>query len=138
MFYLFEKLITSARNYVLNWLTSQWEWGRTSFHDSTLYAYLYDTSKDVYIHLICSSLKAIDCEVACSILPLMAPQGSSPSENGHGSPADYKYGRFDHTALHIAHALNATKLHKKYLRVLDRPIDSYLVSTGGKLRWKVI
>ncbi|KAF2359784.1 Zinc finger LIM-type [Trinorchestia longiramus] len=54
----------------------------------------------------------------------------SSSENGHNSSlSDYKYGRFDHTALHIAHALNATKLQKSYLRGVDRPIDSFLLGT---------
>lgn len=41
------------------------------------------------------------------------------SENGHN---DYKYGRFDHTALHIAHALNATRIQ----RIYDKPINQYL------------
>jgi len=50
----------------------------------------------------------------------------SSSDNGVGPPPDYKYGRFDSTALHIAHALNATKIQKSYLRVTDKPIDSYL------------
>lgn len=48
------------------------------------------------------------------------------SENGHNSSfGEYKYGRFDSSALHIAHALNATKIQ----RVYDKPIDHYLVST---------
>lgn len=45
------------------------------------------------------------------------------SENGHNSSfGEYKYGRFDSSALHIAHALNATKIQ----RVYDKPIDHYL------------
>ena len=45
---------------------------------------------------------------------------------------DYKYGRFDHTALHIAHALNATKIQMNY-RVLDKPINAFLVSIFNTL-----
>ncbi|XP_068247630.1 hillarin-like [Palaemon carinicauda] len=55
------------------------------------------------------------------------------SENGHNSSfSDYKYGRFDHTALHIAHALNATKIQ----RVYDKPIDQYLVSGSCNRMYK--
>lgn len=40
----------------------------------------------------------------------------------------YKYGRFDASALHIAHALRATELQKAYNKAREKPIDFYLVS----------
>lgn len=40
----------------------------------------------------------------------------------------YKYGRFDASALHIAHALRATELQKAYNKAREKPIDCYLVS----------
>ncbi|CAL4078281.1 unnamed protein product, partial [Meganyctiphanes norvegica] len=49
---------------------------------------------------------------------------SGSSENGHNSSmSDYKYGRFDSTALHIAHVLNATKIQKSYSKPLDQFMD---------------
>lgn len=42
---------------------------------------------------------------------------------------DYKYGRFDASALHIAHALKQTALQKAYEKQREKPIDAYLVST---------
>lgn len=51
-------------------------------------------------------------------------------ENGHNSSHnDYQYGRFDASALHIAHALRATELQKSYGKAREKPIDFYLVST---------
>lgn len=41
---------------------------------------------------------------------------------------DYKYGRFDASALHIAHALKQTELQKAYNKRREKPIDYYLVS----------
>jgi hypothetical protein len=40
----------------------------------------------------------------------------------------YQYGRFDASALHIAHALRATELQKAYNKAREKPIDCYLVS----------
>lgn len=37
-------------------------------------------------------------------------------------------GRFDASALHIAHALKQTEIQKSYKKGLDKPIDEYLVS----------
>lgn len=50
---------------------------------------------------------------------------SSPSHND----SDYKYGRFDASALHIAHALKQTEIQKAYNKRREKPIDYYLVST---------
>lgn len=49
---------------------------------------------------------------------------SSPSQND----SDYKYGRFDASALHIAHALKQTEIQKAYNKAREKPIDFYLVS----------
>lgn len=49
---------------------------------------------------------------------------SSPSQN----ESDYKYGRFDASALHIAHALKQTEIQKAYNKAREKPIDFYLVS----------
>lgn len=43
-------------------------------------------------------------------------------------PHSYRYGRFDASALHIAHALRATELQKAYNKAREKPIDYYLVS----------
>lgn len=48
----------------------------------------------------------------------------SPSHN----ETDYKYGRFDASALHIAHALKQTEIQKAYNKSREKPIDYYLVS----------
>lgn len=53
---------------------------------------------------------------------------SSPSHND----SDYKYGRFDASALHIAHALKQTEIQKAYNKRREKPIDYYLVSTHKK------
>lgn len=47
---------------------------------------------------------------------------SSPSQND----SDYKYGRFDASALHIAHALKQTEIQKAYNKRREKPIDFYL------------
>lgn len=47
------------------------------------------------------------------------------AKNEHHS---YQYGRFDASALHIAHALRATELQKAYNKAREKPIDYYLVS----------
>lgn len=54
---------------------------------------------------------------------------NSPSHND----SDYKYGRFDASALHIAHALKQTELQKAYNKRREKPIDYYLVSHGTLL-----
>ncbi|CAH1392679.1 unnamed protein product [Nezara viridula] len=41
----------------------------------------------------------------------------------------YQYGRFDASALHIAHALRATEIHRAYNKAREKPIEYYLVST---------
>lgn len=41
---------------------------------------------------------------------------------------DYQYGRFDASALHIAHALRATEIHRAYDKPREKPIEYYLVS----------
>lgn len=49
--------------------------------------------------------------------------------NHHGSDSPgYQYGRFDASALHIAHALKQTELQKSYRSTREKPIDCYLVS----------
>lgn len=40
----------------------------------------------------------------------------------------YQYGRFDASALHIAHALKQTELQKQYSKGREKPIEYYLVS----------
>jgi LIM domain len=42
--------------------------------------------------------------------------------------AAHEYGRFDASALHIAHALRATEIQKAYNKAREKPIDYYLVS----------
>ncbi|KAJ8973915.1 hypothetical protein NQ317_000460, partial [Molorchus minor] len=58
-----------------------------------------------------------------------SPQNYSPNyyQNNHheGSPG-YQYGRFDASALHIAHALKQTELQKSYKSSQEKPIDCYL------------
>lgn len=59
------------------------------------------------------------------------PNGYYTSRETH-SPSqidgDYKYGRFDASALHIAHALKQTEIQKAYNKRREKPIDYYLVS----------
>lgn len=52
---------------------------------------------------------------------------NSPLNN---SDSDYKYGRFDASALHIAHALKQTEVQKAYNKGREKPIDLYLVSSN--------
>lgn len=59
--------------------------------------------------------------------------GSSKDVRDTSSPlnhsdSDYKYGRFDVSALHIAHALKQTEVQKAYNKAREKPIDHYLVS----------
>ncbi|KAL9699042.1 hypothetical protein quinque_002483 [Culex quinquefasciatus] len=49
-------------------------------------------------------------------------EGSSPPQ----IDPDYKYGRFDASALHIAHALKQTEVQKAYDKLREKPIDYYL------------
>ncbi|KAJ8882692.1 hypothetical protein PR048_014504 [Dryococelus australis] len=57
-----------------------------------------------------------------------------PHLNGHYTQAQqdaaYQYGRFDASALHIAHALRATEIQRAYNKVREKPIDYYLVSSS--------
>ncbi|XP_057669035.1 hillarin [Diorhabda carinulata] len=64
-------------------------------------------------------------------------QPHSPTYGGYSSPSpnnyyhrdtspSYQYGRFDASALHIAHALKQTELQKSYKVHREKPIDCYL------------
>lgn len=53
---------------------------------------------------------------------------NSYPQNNHNDSPGYQYGRFDASALHIAHALKQTELQKAYSRPREKPIDCYLVS----------
>ncbi|XP_018566054.1 hillarin [Anoplophora glabripennis] len=58
-----------------------------------------------------------------------SPQHYSPNHyqnNHHESSPSYQYGRFDASALHIAHALKQTELQKSYKMTREKPIDCYL------------
>ncbi|XP_022192316.1 hillarin [Nilaparvata lugens] len=50
---------------------------------------------------------------------------ATPGHNYHHEHG-YQYGRFDASALHIAHALRATELHKSYNKAREKPIEYYL------------
>ncbi|KAJ3638502.1 hypothetical protein MTP99_001862 [Tenebrio molitor] len=58
------------------------------------------------------------------------PQYSPTSYHHHNNHSDsspgYQYGRFDASALHIAHALKQTELQKSYRMHREKPIDCYL------------
>lgn len=55
-------------------------------------------------------------------------QSQSPQPYNHHD-SGYQYGRFDASALHIAHALRATQLQKSYnQKTREKPIQCYLVS----------
>lgn len=65
----------------------------------------------------------------------MTPNGNNHYGNNYReansppqSDTDYKYGRFDASALHIAHALKQTAIQKAYEKSREKPIDVYLVS----------
>jgi hypothetical protein len=45
-------------------------------------------------------------------------------------------GRFDASALHIAHALKQTEIQKSYNKRREKPIEEYLVSFYFKLKLK--
>lgn len=60
-------------------------------------------------------------------------QMSSPGHHNYNDNNSYQYGRFDASALHIAHALRATELHKSYNKAREKPIEYYLVSTAISL-----
>lgn len=54
-------------------------------------------------------------------------------------------GRFDASALHIAHALKQTEIQKSYNKAREKPIDEYLVSLvfvfaiiNHSLSWKFL
>ncbi|XP_063366962.1 hillarin [Cydia amplana] len=66
-------------------------------------------------------------------LSRVSPTRATNGGSVHASPArelrdtpDYQYGRFDASALHIAHALKQTELQKAYHRPKEKPIDCYL------------
>ena len=54
--------------------------------------------------------------------------GNSSPYNNFSGEGCYQYGRFDASALHIAHALKQTELQKGYSKAREKPIDFYLVS----------
>lgn len=47
-------------------------------------------------------------------------------------------GRFDASALHIAHALKQTEIQKSYNKGLEKPIGEYLVSGKKKVYLGVV
>lgn len=51
---------------------------------------------------------------------------SSPHNHNYTGDGSYQYGRFDASALHIAHALKQTELQKGYSKAREKPIDYYL------------
>ncbi|OAD62887.1 Kyphoscoliosis peptidase [Eufriesea mexicana] len=51
---------------------------------------------------------------------------SSPYNHNYSGDGSYQYGRFDASALHIAHALKQTELQKGYSKAREKPIDYYL------------
>ncbi|XP_006616075.1 hillarin isoform X2 [Apis laboriosa] len=51
---------------------------------------------------------------------------SSPYNYNYSGDGSYQYGRFDASALHIAHALKQTELQKGYSKAREKPIDYYL------------
>ncbi|KAF2897379.1 hypothetical protein ILUMI_08793 [Ignelater luminosus] len=51
---------------------------------------------------------------------------NSYPQNNHTDSPGYQYGRFDASALHIAHALKQTELQKAYSRPREKPLDCYL------------
>lgn len=53
---------------------------------------------------------------------------SSPYSQNYSNDGSYQYGRFDASALHIAHALKQTELQKGYSKAREKPIDYYLAS----------
>ncbi|KAK9727924.1 LIM domain [Popillia japonica] len=57
------------------------------------------------------------------------PSQYSPNaypQNNHSDSPGYQYGRFDASALHIAHALRQTEIQKAYRTHREKPIDCYL------------
>lgn len=54
--------------------------------------------------------------------------GNSSPYNNFSGDGCYQYGRFDASALHIAHALKQTELQKGYSKAREKPIDFYLVN----------
>ncbi|XP_043473178.1 hillarin [Leptopilina heterotoma] len=52
--------------------------------------------------------------------------GNSSPYNNFSGDGCYQYGRFDASALHIAHALKQTELQKGYSKAREKPIDFYL------------
>ncbi|XP_044740182.1 hillarin isoform X2 [Chrysoperla carnea] len=53
-------------------------------------------------------------------------QNQYAHQNQNSNSPNYQYGRFDASALHIAHALRQTELQKAYQKAREKPIDCYL------------
>lgn len=80
-----------------------------------------------------------------------------PISPSHNDSSDYKYGeiidsmlmrrvttealcftgRFDASALHIAHALKQTEIQKSYNKAREKPIDEYLVCLSSFVKKRV-
>lgn len=60
--------------------------------------------------------------------PHYSPNSYQNNHNHNDPGSGYQYGRFDASALHIAHALKQTELQKAYKMNREKPIDCYLVS----------
>ena len=67
-----------------------------------------------------------DAEALAIKAHLQGSNARGNQENGHNF-SEHQYGRFDASALHIAHALRATELQRSYQRPKEKPLDSYLV-----------
>lgn len=63
--------------------------------------------------------------------------GAGPTSQANvtnkGTPG-HNYGRFDASALHIAHALRATQIQKAYKK--EKPLHTYLVIKKNIYTWK--
>lgn len=57
-----------------------------------------------------------------------SPRSPRDEPLNHSNNVSHQYGRFDASALHIAHALKQTELQRAYARSREKPIDCYLVS----------
>lgn len=65
---------------------------------------------------------------ALNIRPHLNGHQNNSTQQAHPYQHHHQYGRFDASALHIAHALRATELQKAYNKAREKPIDYYLVS----------
>ena len=73
------------------------------------------------------SAKATIDSDSLGIRPYLSGSRNESSIEESFNDSSYKYGRFDASALHIAHALKATELQHSYRK--ERSLDAYLVST---------